>query len=121
MTKLAKHKRDSRIRRHNRLRRKISGTAARPRLAVFRSNRHISAQLIDDEAGRTLASASTLESELRAGDTGGVDAASTVGSLIGERAKAAGIDTVVFDRGGVKYHGRVAAVADAAREAGLKF
>jgi len=117
----AKHKREGRIRRHNRLRRKIHGTAERPRLAVFRSNRHISAQVIDDEAGRTMASASTLEADVRVGATGGVDAAAKVGALIGERAQSAGIAAVVFDRGGVKYHGRVAAVADAAREAGLKF
>ena len=121
MSDKAKHKRDGRIRRHSRLRRKIEGTGGRPRLAVFRSNRHISAQVIDDEVGRTLVSASTLESAVRGGATGGVDAASAVGTLIGERAKNAGIDTVVFDRGGVKYHGRVAALADAAREAGLKF
>jgi len=121
MSDKSKHKRDGRIRRHNRLRRKIEGTSARPRLAVFRSNRHISAQVIDDDSGRTLAAASTHEAELRADATGGVEAAAKIGALIGERAKNAGIDTVVFDRGGVKYHGRVAAVADAAREAGLKF
>ena len=121
MSDKAKHKRDGRIRRHNRLRRKIQGTAERPRLAVFRSNRHISVQVIDDEAGRTLAAASSLEAPLRESATGGVEAAAKVGALIGERAKSAGVHTVVFDRGGVKYHGRVAAVAEAAREAGLKF
>lgn len=117
----AKHKRQGRIRRHNRLRRKIHGTAERPRLAVFRSNRHIAAQLIDDDAGRTIAAASTLEASLRSGSTGGMAAATKVGALLGERARSAGIEAVVFDRGGVQYHGRVAAVADAAREAGLKF
>ena len=117
----AKHKRELRLRRHNRVRRKVHGTAARPRLAVFRSNKHIAVQVIDDEAGHTLAAASTLEGDLRGGATGGIDAATKVGTLVGERAKAAGIDTVVFDRGGFRYHGRVAAVADAAREAGLEF
>ncbi len=117
----AKHKRELRLRRHNRVRRKVQGTAERPRLAVFRSNKHISVQVIDDEAGRTLVSASSVESDLRSGATGGVDAATKVGTTVGERAKAAGIDTVVFDRGGFRYHGRVAAVADAAREAGLTF
>ena len=117
----AKHKRDGRIRRHNRLRRKIEGTSERPRLAVFRSNKHISAQVIDDIAGTTLASASTLESDLRSSGAGTIDGAKAVGTLVAERAKAAGIEAVVFDRGGVQYHGRVAAVADAAREAGLKF
>jgi large subunit ribosomal protein L18 len=117
----AKHKRELRLRRHNRVRRKVHGTAARPRLAVYRSNKHISVQVIDDDAGCTLASASTVESDLRGGATGGAEAAAKVGTLVGERAKAAGIDTVVFDRGGFRYHGRVAAVADAAREAGLTF
>jgi large subunit ribosomal protein L18 len=88
---------------------------------VFRSNKHISAQIIDDEAGRTVAAASTVESDLRGGSTGNADAARTVGRLVAERAKAAGIDRVVFDRGGYLYHGRVAALADAAREAGLEF
>ncbi len=117
----AKHKRELRLRRHNRVRRKVQGTPDRPRLAVHRSNRHMSAQIIDDEAGRTLAAASTVEAELRTGATGGVEAATRVGTLIGERATAAGIDQVVFDRGGFRYHGRVAALADAAREAGLRF
>jgi large subunit ribosomal protein L18 len=88
---------------------------------VFRSNRHISAQVIDDVAGRTLAAASTLEPQLRQGATGNKAAAAAVGRLVAERARAAGIDKVVFDRGGFLYHGRVAAVADAAREAGLEF
>ncbi len=116
----AKHKRELRLRRHNRVRRKVHGTAERPRLAVFRSNKHISVQLVDDDAAHTLASASTLEGDLRGGATGGVEAATKVGTLVAERAKAAGIESVVFDRGGFRYHGRVAAVADAAREAGLK-
>jgi large subunit ribosomal protein L18 len=90
-------------------------------LAVHRSNKHISAQLIDDDAGRTVAAASTVEASLKGGATGSVDAAKKVGELIGERAKTAGVEAVVFDRGGYRYHGRVAAVADAAREAGLKF
>jgi len=112
-------KSDHRGRRHRRVRKKVSGTAARPRLAVFRSSKHIYAQAIDDLTGRTLVSASTMEADLRSGTTSTVEAAKTVGTLLGERAKAAGITTVVFDRGGFKYHGRVAAVADGAREAGL--
>src|SRR4051794_24414778 len=111
---------EHRRRRHRRVRKKVQGTAARPRLAVFRSNKHIYAQAIDDIAGRTVASASTCDADLRAGATSTVDAAKQVGKLIGDRMKAAGIDTVVFDRGGFKYHGRVAAVADGAREAGLQ-
>jgi large subunit ribosomal protein L18 len=106
-------------RRHRRVRKKVTGTAERPRLAVFRSSKHIYVQAIDDLAGRTLASASTMEANVRGGTTATVDAAKSVGKLVGERAKAAGITTVVFDRGGFKYHGRVAAVADGAREAGL--
>ena len=113
---------DGRKRRHLRVRKKVRGTAARPRLAVFRSNRHIYAQVIDDVSGLTLASASTMEATVRtAGSTGTVAAAKAVGERVGERAKAAGVDTVVFDRGGFKYHGRVAAVADGARGAGLEF
>jgi large subunit ribosomal protein L18 len=112
-------KSDHRGRRHRRVRKKVSGTAARPRLAVFRSSKHIYAQAIDDLTGRTLVSASTMEADLRSGATSTVEAAKTVGTLLGERAKAAGITTVVFDRGGFKYHGRVAAVADGARAAGL--
>lgn len=104
--------------RHNRVRKKISGTTARPRLAVFRSTTHIYAQLIDDSTGRTIASASTVAD----GKTGAKTAsAENVGKLLAERAKAADIDTVVFDRGGFRYHGRVAAVAEGARKAGLKF
>lgn len=111
----------TRTRRHFRVRKKVSGTAERPRLSVFRSSGHIYAQAIDDVNGRTLAAASTMEKDLRTGATGNVEAAKSVGRLVAERAKSAGITTVVFDRGGFHYHGRVAALADAAREAGLKF
>lgn len=112
----------ARNRRHRRVRKKVAGSAERPRLAVFRSNRHISAQIIDDTKGVTLASASSLEADVRsAGSTSGVAAASVVGQLIGDRAKAAGVEAVVFDRGGFRYHGRVAALATAARDAGLEF
>jgi large subunit ribosomal protein L18 len=103
------------------VRKLVRGTPERPRLAVFRSNRHISAQVIDDIAGRTLAAASTVEASLRSGATGNKTAAGQVGRLVAERARAAGVTKVVFDRGGFLYHGRVAAVADAAREAGLEF
>jgi large subunit ribosomal protein L18 len=115
---LTKH--ESRERRHRRVRKKVRGTAERPRLAVFRSSRHIYAQVIDDAEGRTLAAASTAEGELRTGSTATVDAAKAVGKLVGERAKQAGVEAVVFDRGGFKFHGRVAGVADGAREAGLQ-
>jgi large subunit ribosomal protein L18 len=111
---------EARIRRHRRVRKKVRGTAERPRLSVFRSSRHTYAQVIDDVSGRTVAAASTAEAELKKGSTKTVDAAKAVGKLVGERAKAAGIETVVFDRGGFRYHGRVAGVADGAREAGLK-
>jgi large subunit ribosomal protein L18 len=97
------------------------GTAERPRLAVFRSNRHIYVQAVDDIAGRTLASASTVEPDQRANATGTVDAAKAVGELIGARLKEAGVSAAVFDRGGFQYHGRIAAVADGARAAGLEF
>ena len=110
----------ARHRRHGRVRKKVQGTADRPRLAVFRSNRHISVQVIDDRAGVTLAAASTYEKDF-GGAKGNKDAAAKVGQTIAERAKAAGVTTVVFDRGGNLYHGRVAAVADAAREGGLEF
>jgi large subunit ribosomal protein L18 len=120
MTDKAKQKRDGRIRRHSRVRKQVQGTATRPRLAVFRSNRHVVAQVIDDVAGTTLASASTLEADLRDG-SGTTAAAAKVGQRVAERAKGAGVSTVVFDRGGNVYHGRVAAVAEAAREAGLEF
>jgi large subunit ribosomal protein L18 len=114
-----KTKQQARLRRHRRVRAKVSGTAARPRLAVYRSNRSISAQLIDDDAGRTLAAASSHDKSLA--KTGRADAPAAVGKLVAERAKAAGIATVVFDRGGYLYHGRVKALADAAREHGLEF
>ncbi len=107
-------------RRHRRVRRKVAGTPERPRLAVFRSNRHIVAQVIDDTAGRTLAAASSLEAPLRAKPTGNQEAAKAVGRLVAERAREHGVTRVVFDRGGSRYHGRVAALADAAREAGLE-
>ena len=116
-----KKKHAGRITRHNRLRKKVRGEATRPRLAVFRSNKHIVAQVIDDRAGVTLAAASTHEADLRSGATGNKDAATKVGKLVAERATAAGIYTVFFDRGGSVSHGRFAAVADAAREAGLEF
>ena len=116
-----KQKQTLRLRRHRRVRKRVTGTPERPRLAVFRSNKHISAQVIDDVGGRTLAAAGTVEGDLRAGTTGNKDAAANVGRLIAERAKAAGVQSVVFDRGGFRYHGRVAALADAAREAGLEF
>lgn len=108
-----------RLRRHARIRRKISGTAECPRLCVFRSNKHISCQLIDDVTGTTLLSCSSLELKLEHG--GNIEAATKVGSEIAKKALAANISTVVFDRGGYVYHGRVRAVAEAAREAGLKF
>ena len=111
---------DPRVRRHRRVRKKVRGTAERPRLAVFRSANHIYAQVIDDVAGRTLAAASSIEADLK-GVGGNVDGATKVGTLVAERAKAAGIDRVVFDRGGFRYHGRVAALADAARSGGLEF
>jgi large subunit ribosomal protein L18 len=122
MSKVAQARRTGRLRRHRRVRKKIHGTALRPRLAVFRSNKHLSVQLIDDDAGVTLAAASTNEADLRAAGSGAsVEAAGRVGTLVAERAKAAGIEKVVFDRGGFAYHGRIAAVASAAREAGLEF
>ena len=121
MTVSAKQKQVARLRRHRRVRKHVRGTAERPRLAVFRSNKHIAAQVIDDIAGRTLAAASTVEKDLRTGATSNKDAAAKIGKLVAERAKAAGVTKVVFDRGGNLYHGRVAAVADAAREAGLEF
>jgi large subunit ribosomal protein L18 len=120
MTMSSKQKHAARVRRHTRVRKKVHGDAARPRLAVFRSNKHIVAQVIDDRSGRTLAAASTHEADLRSGTTGNKAAAEQVGKLVAERAKAAGVSQVVFDRGGFLYHGRVAAVADAARAAGLE-
>jgi large subunit ribosomal protein L18 len=114
-----KGKQIARQRRHLRLRKKVVGTAARPRLVVTRSSRHIVAQVVDDGVGRTLVSASTLEAELRAAEGDKTAKARKVGELVAARAKAAGIESVVFDRGGNKYHGRVAAVAEGAREGGL--
>ncbi|WP_124054089.1 50S ribosomal protein L18 [Arcanobacterium ihumii] len=109
----------ARTRRHARLRKRISGTAERPRLVVTRSNRHMVAQVIDDTVGKTLASASTLEVSLRSKEANKVDKSREVGELVAKRAIEAGVSAVVFDRGGNKYHGRVAAVADGARDAGL--
>ena len=112
-----------RVKKHERLRNRFAGTAERPRLAVFRSNNHMYAQIIDDTVGNTLVSASTLEKDVKAAldKTNDVAAAAYVGKVIAEKAKAKGIDTVVFDRGGFIYQGKVKALADAAREAGLEF
>jgi large subunit ribosomal protein L18 len=110
----------ARRRRHYRVRKSVHGTATRPRLAVFRSNKHIYAQVIDDDKGHTIASASSKESAV-ASDTLTVEAATKVGELVGARAHDAGITSVVFDRGGFQYHGRIQALADAARNAGLEF
>ncbi|GMA22711.1 50S ribosomal protein L18 [Luteimicrobium album] len=119
VTVKGKGKQIARTRRHLRLRKKISGTPARPRLVVTRSSRHITAQVVDDTVGHTVASASSLEADLRALDGDKSAKARKVGELVAQRAKAAGVEAVVFDRGGNKYHGRVAAVADGAREGGL--
>ena len=124
LTRFGKHqhaKSVSRRRRHIRLRKRISGTASTPRLVVTRSTRHVFAQIVDDVAGRTLASASTFESGLRTVDGDKTAKARKVGALLAERAKAAGVETVVFDRGGSKYTGRIAALAEGAREGGLAF
>ncbi len=121
MSDKSKKKRVGRKRRHARVRKHVVGTTERPRLAVFRSNRHVVAQVIDDSAGVTVAAASTLETDLRSGATSNCEAAAKVGQLVAERAKAAGVEQVVFDRGGFRYQGRVAALATAAREAGLEF
>ncbi len=114
-------RRVSRLRRHTRLRKKVAGTPERPRLMVNRSSRHIHVQLVDDQSGTTLAAASSIEADVRAVDGDKKAHSVRVGQLIAERAKAAGVDTVVFDRGGYTYGGRIAALADAARESGLKF
>ena len=111
----------ARTRRHFRLRKKVIGTAERPRLVVTRSSRHIAVQVVDDSIGQTAASASTLEADLRAAAGDKSTKAKLVGELVAERAKAAGVVSVVFDRGGDKYHGRIAALADGARGAGLEF
>src|ERR1700712_2339461 len=114
-------RRTARLRRHARLRKKVSGTGDTPRLVVNRSSRHIHVQLVDDLEGVTLAAASSIEADVRAVEGDKKAVSTRVGQLIAERAKAAGIDTVVFDRGGYTYGGRIAALADAAREGGLKF
>jgi large subunit ribosomal protein L18 len=111
----------ARQKRHERIRLRVEGTVARPRLAVFRSLNHIQAQVIDDTTGNTLAAASSLEKELRAANQRKTDEAKTVGRLVAERAKSAGVERVVFDRAGFRYHGRIKSLADAAREAGLEF
>jgi large subunit ribosomal protein L18 len=118
---MARTTRELRQRRHRRLRKTLSGTAARPRVAVSRTNKHISAQIIDDDAGRTLASASSVEGALKGTTGGNVEGAKAVAQLLASRAKEANIATVVFDRGGFDYHGRVAAFADALRAGGLEF
>ncbi|MDH3189550.1 MAG: 50S ribosomal protein L18 [Acidimicrobiia bacterium] len=111
---------DARARRHRRVRKSVKGTATRPRMAVYRSNKYIYVQLVDDVAGRTLVSASSQEKDLRAENLN-EETATKVGELIGDRAKKAGVTEVVFDRGGYKYHGKVKALADAARKSGLEF
>jgi large subunit ribosomal protein L18 len=111
----------ARRKRHSRIRLHLAGTEARPRLAVFRSLNHIYAQVIDDASGKTLATASTVEKELRGTKQTKTDDAKVVGRLVAERAKAAGVERVVFDRAGFRYHGRIKSLADAAREAGLDF
>ncbi len=112
---------EERLRRHLRIRKKVSGTPDKPRLSVFRSLKHIYAQLIDDTSGHTLASASSLDSEISGSDLSGMESATRVGQLLAERARAVGCEVVSFDRGGYKYHGQVKALAEGAREGGLKF
>ena len=121
MTVKAKKRRESRQRRHYRIRKTLQGTQRRPRLAVHRSNRHITAQLIDDSIGHTLASAASTEQSLRPKNNSTTATAEQVGSTLAQRAQAAGVKSAVFDRGGFRYHGQVAALADAARKAGLEF
>jgi large subunit ribosomal protein L18 len=120
-TDISTARRVSRLRRHNRLRKRVAGTPERPRLVVKRSSRHIHVQLVDDTAGRTLASASTMDASLRGTEGDKSALARQVGALIADRAKAAGVTAVVFDRGGNRYAGRIAALADGAREGGLDF
>jgi large subunit ribosomal protein L18 len=120
-SRVSLERRRSRTRRHARLRKKVSGTPARPRLVVNRSSRHMVAQLVDDVAGNTLAAASTLEADVRALEGDKKAKAAKVGELLAARAREAGVTAVVFDRGGYLYHGRIAALADAAREGGLEF
>jgi large subunit ribosomal protein L18 len=114
-------RRRARLRRHRRVRKSVIGSADRPRLAVFRSARHIYVQVIDDTTAKTIASASTLDASLKGTKNAKKDSAAKVGALIAERVKAAGVTKVAFDRGGYAYHGRIAALADAAREGGLEF
>lgn len=118
---VAQQRRNSKARRHFRLRKKVAGTTERPRLVVTRSSRHIVAQIVDDTVGKTLVSASSLEADVRAADGDKSAISKKVGELVAARAKDAGITAVVFDRAGNKYHGRIAALADAAREGGLSF
>jgi large subunit ribosomal protein L18 len=118
---ISETRRVARLRRHSRIRKRVSGTAETPRLVVNRSSRHIHVQLVNDEEGITVAAASSIEADVRAVDGDKKAHSVRVGQLIAERAKAAGIETVVFDRGGYTYGGRIAALADAAREGGLKF
>jgi large subunit ribosomal protein L18 len=119
IVKRAKGKNAARSRRHFRVRKAVTGTAVRPRLVVSRSSRHVFVQVVDDTVGKTVASASTMEPDVRTFDGDKTAKAKKVGELVAERAKAAGVEAVVFDRGGNKYHGRVAAIADGAREGGL--
>ena len=119
IVKRAKGKSAARGRRHLRLRKKVAGTTARPRLVVSRSSRHVFVQIVDDSVGKTVASASTMEADLRSFEGDKTAKARKVGELVAERAKSAGVDAVVFDRGGNKYHGRIAAIAEGAREGGL--
>jgi large subunit ribosomal protein L18 len=119
--KKAEGRRRARLRRHTRVRKKLIGAPDRPRLAVFRSAKHIYVQVIDDTTGKTLASASTLDATLRDSKDNKTARAKGVGALVAQRAKDAGVTKVSFDRGGYKYHGRIAALADAAREGGLEF
>ena len=119
IVKRAKGKSAARGRRHLRLRKKVTGTTGRPRLVVSRSSRHVFVQIVDDTIGKTVASASTMEADLRSFEGDKTAKARRVGELLAERAKSAGVEAVVFDRGGNKYHGRVAAIAEGAREGGL--
>jgi large subunit ribosomal protein L18 len=119
IVKRAKGKSAARGRRHLRLRKKVAGTTARPRLVVSRSSRHVFVQIVDDTIGKTVASASTMEADLRSFEGDKTAKARKVGELLAERAKSAGVEAVVFDRGGNKYHGRIAAIAEGAREGGL--
>lgn len=120
-TNVSSTRRSGLVRRHARLRKKIEGSPQRPRLVVTRSSRHMVAQVIDDLAGHTLAQASTMEADVRGMDGDKKDRASRVGALLAERARSGGVSAVVFDRGGRRYHGRIAHLADAAREGGLEF